>query len=135
MSKLGLSNNNKEGIVVFEKTEDEIKADALVKKYYADSGLLKDNKKKGAYAEGKFDVFMYTDSSGEKQYLVRDQIKNTEDSVRFEFKDDGTPASCDGYELTMVVQNQNNLLHEGNCIIVSSDKKIKKYISKSSVKF
>ena len=130
LNSLGL--NSGEGVVVFEKTEDEIAADTLVKEYYKNSGLLSNNKKKTAYSEGKFDVFMYTDSSGEKKYLVREQVENAVDSGTTVLNDDGTPASYDGYQLTQVIQNQNNLLHEGNCIIVASDKNIVKYTTQDT---
>lgn len=122
-----LNLNSNAGVVIFEKTEDEIEADKKVKEYYKGNAILKDSNKKNAYNEGKFDVFVYTDDTGQKNYLIREEVENPEDSSKFVYAEDGNPVSYDGHELTMVVQNQNNLHHEGNCLIVASEKNIVKY--------
>ncbi|SCY23698.1 hypothetical protein [Butyrivibrio sp. INlla14] len=119
-------------MVIFEKTEDEIEADKKVKEYYKGQSILNNNNKKNAYNQGKFDVFVYTDDTGQKNYLIRDEIENPQDASKFSYGDDGTPLSYDGHELKMVVQNQNNLLRDGNCLIVASEKNIVKYTTQNT---
>ncbi len=129
---LGLS--NKEAMVIFEKTEDEVAADKLVKEYYGtkDKSMLTNNtKKKKAYADGTFNVYVYLDDEGNKKYVIQDKILNPDENV-VEFDKDGNPVSYNGHSLTQVIQNQNNLLHEANCIIVGSNKYIKKYTQAES---
>lgn len=135
LTKLNLSAlnlNNTAGVVVFEKTEDEIAADKKVKEYYKGQSILNNNNKKNAYNQGKFDVFVYTDDTGQKNYLIRDEIENPQDASKLSYAEDGTPLSYDGHELKMVVQNQNNLLHDGNCLIVASEKNIVKYTTQNT---
>ena len=136
LTKINLSRlnvNGNDGIVIFEKSEDEVAADTLVKTYYAGQKILKDAYKKDAYFRGDFDVFMYTDDNGEKKYLIRDQINNPQDGEQIVFAEDGeTPISVDGYELTKVIQNKNNLLHDANCLIIASEKNLVKYTTQKT---
>ncbi|MBQ6588363.1 MAG: hypothetical protein IJI01_06785, partial [Butyrivibrio sp.] len=120
--------NTGDGMVIFEKSLEEIEANDYVKKYYTekDSSKLGNGTKWNAYLAGEFDVFTYTDNDGVKHYVIRDEIENPADGVTIE-KDGTTPTTYNGYALTQVIQNKNNLLHDADCLIIGKNEKIDKY--------
>ena len=124
--------NSGDGIVIFEKSEDEIKANEVVKEYYKDDPVLNNNNKWKASVAGTFDVFTYFDEDGNKQYLVRDQLQNPSEGNTVGLSEDGSYETYNGHPLTKIVQNQNNLLHDGNCLIIGTDAKIDKYTSQNT---
>ena len=120
--------NTGDGMVIFEKSLEEIEANDYIKKYYTekDSSKLKDGNKWKAYLAGDFDVYTYTDDEGVKHYVVRDEVENPTEGVTIE-KNGTTPTSYNGYALTQVIQNKNNLLHDADCLIIGKNEKIDKY--------
>ena len=133
-----IETNGNDGIVVYEKTEDEVKAgEHLMKLAETDSELrnvLKNNNAiKDVYKQGKttFTVYVYEDSEG-KHYLAHSEAEALKASGEVTFSTDGVPLEYNGHALKKVVQNQNNLLHEGNCLIVSHDELITKYTNKNN---
>ncbi len=127
------------GIVVFEKDAIEVKANQYVVDYYnnkannVDKSIISDKNKNSSYKNGYFDVYSYVDNNGNQHLIIRDELikagdlaASNGDLEKPEF------TSYNGYKLTKIIQNQNSLLHDANCLIVASDKNIEKYTSEKS---
>ena len=124
------TNINNEGIVIFEKTEDEIKANEEVAKYYKKNPTSEINNKNQAFNDGLLDVYLYYDENDEKKYIVAAQLDKLGEG-RATKDANGNYLTYDGITLKKIVQNQNNLLHDGNCLIIANDNKIDKYLTES----
>jgi hypothetical protein len=123
-----------DGIVIFEKSEEEIKANEYAKAYYTehDKNVLKDGNRWKAFLDHKFDVYTYVDENGEKQFILKDEMEKSDNASTIVRDEAGNIIGFDGKELTQVVQNSNSMLHDANCLIIASDKKVEKYLTQKT---
>lgn len=120
-----------EGIVIFEKSEEEVMCNAIIKAYYEknDKSVLKENVRWNNFLAGKFDIYKYVDDDGNTQYILADEMQKSEDKDSIVKDNNGNIISYGGKDLTKIIQNKNSLLHDGNCLIIASDNKVNKYIN------
>jgi hypothetical protein len=123
------------GIAVYEKTEEELAAEAFLieqygnEAYYAKTHIPgKPNSYDGNQYKklqekanaGDLDVFKYTNEDGERVLLTREMLNAALESGDI-IDDNGEMKTKDGQVVQEIVQNQNNLLHDGNAFLVANE--------------
>ncbi len=114
-------------IVVYEKTQDEYEANKLLNEKYKDiitsSGTLRNMVNKG-----QMDVYVYEGADGKKEYIAIDDVnKMIADGTIVKDADGNMEVEGTGAKLKLVVQNQNNLFHNADCLVVGSNDRLKYY--------
>ena len=136
----------------FVKEEDEIKANDYLYTYFGSNEKYKNEKwytdgikKKTKYIDpetgknviedmanaGDFDVFKYYDENGKRHFLVREEYNKlvAENKIT---KDENGVEKYGDFEVTMIVQNQNNLYHKANVYLISTTEKAEAYTAEGS---
>ena len=114
-------------IVVYEKTQDEYEANKLLNEKY--NGIIKNtNKLRTMVNNGQMDVYVYEGADGKKEYIAIDDVnKMIADGTIVKDADGNMEVEGTGAKLKLVVQNQNNLFHNANCLVVGSNARLKYY--------
>ncbi len=127
----GARSTNGNVIVVYEKTEEELGATRYLNQKY--NKIIKNtNKLKTMVYNGELDVYVYEDN-GTKVYKAIDEINEMIAAGTIGKNEDGSMYIKDadgndtGMQLRLVVQNQNNLFHNANCLVVGSDANVNYY--------
>ncbi|MBQ6408648.1 MAG: hypothetical protein IJJ64_11495 [Butyrivibrio sp.] len=125
--------NSKDGIVIFEKSEEEILANKYLEEVYTakygnDDNPLKKNQDaiKAESMSHNLTVFKFTDKEGKEQMISGLELNTPEYlEERGITKDSSGAYHFTGEEavldLTEIVQNNNNLLHQANCLILGGE--------------
>ncbi len=106
------------GVAVYEKTEEELAAEAFLIEQYG-NGTAYNTLKDKANA-GDLDVFKYTNEDGGRVLLTREMLNAALESGDI-IDDNGEMKTKDGQVVQEIVQNQNNLLHDGNAFLVANE--------------
>ena len=114
-------------IVVYEKTQDEYEANKLLNEKY--NGIIKNtNKLRTMVNNGQMDVYVYEGADGKKEYIaIDDANKMIAEGTIVKDADGNMMVDGTGAKLKLVVQNQNNLFHNANCLVVGSNARLKYY--------
>ena len=114
-------------IVVYEKTQDEYEANKLLNEKY--NGIIKNtNKLRTMVNNGQMDVYVYEGADGKKEYIAIDDVnKMIAEGTIVKDADGNMMVDGTGAKLKLVVQNQNNLFHNANCLVVGSNARLKYY--------
>ena len=108
------------GIAVFEKTEDEIRANKLLKDTYGTVNFgIQENKDKNN--QGFYDVFAYGEGE-DREFITREKLQSMIDSKEISVAEDGTMTITVGDKkvaVDQVVQNKNSLIHDANVHIIA----------------
>ena len=127
----GAKSTNGNVIVVYEKTEEELGATRYLNEKYK-SIIKNTNKLKTMVYNGELDVYVYEDN-GAKVYKAIDEINEMIAAGTIGKNDDGSLYIKDadgndtGVQLHKVVQNQNNLFHNADCLVVGNDNRVNYY--------
>ncbi|SCY16118.1 hypothetical protein [Butyrivibrio sp. INlla14] len=112
---------NSWGVVAYEKSEEEVKAnDALVKKY----GNYFNDERRNLANQGFYEVYAYGDED-DRKYVVKEEFDRMVESGEVT-EADGVYSAGD-YEVTKIVQNKNNLLHDANVFVIAEDHDLEDY--------
>ncbi len=130
----GARASNGNVIVVYEKTQDEIEANKyLIAKYSKLIGNTSEIKKQTK--EGLLDVYAYN-LDGERVYrttaemnemLASGQVRINDEGIMVLKIDEDTEVAVD-----KISQNQNNLFHNANCLVVGADHNVANYTTAKS---
>lgn len=122
----GARASNGNVIVVYEKTEDEIAANKYLTQKYP--GLIgKTSEIKEKTKEGILDVYAFN-LDGERVYKVTAEINEMIASGEVVVNADGTMTLKDsGAAVDKISQNQNNLFHNADCLVVGADHNVINY--------
>ena len=127
----GAKSTNGNVIVVYEKTEEELGATRYLNEKYK-SIIKNTNKLKTMVYNGELDGYVYEDN-GAKVYKAIDEINEMIAAGTIGKNDDGSLYIKDadgndtGVQLHKVVQNQNNLFHNADCLVVGNDNRVNYY--------
>ena len=122
----GARASNGNVIVVYEKTEDEIAANKYLTQKYP--GLIgKTSEIKEKTKDGILDVYAFN-LDGERVYKVTAEINEMIASGEVVVNADGTMTLKDsGAAVDKISQNQNNLFHNADCLVVGADHNVINY--------
>ncbi len=119
-----VNTGSKEGIVIFEKSQDEVDANTYLEKFYKEKRpdtLKNADNIKAASRRGEFRVYKFNDGSND-QLIAQLELENEDyRAVRgITLGEDGKYYLGENeIELKEIVQNNNNLLHNANCLILA----------------
>ena len=130
----GVNAFNDTAIVVFEKTQEEIDANNyLYEKYKGTSVLTKDSVFKPMANAGAFRVFVF-EQNGQKTYMDKEELeKHIEDGFIISDGAGGYKLANSDVDIAVreVIQNQNNMFNNADCLIIGTENKITKYTDAS----